>query len=261
MAFGRCSEPSNVSAGGGQCPLRFRCLGCEHFSTDVSYLPELRGYLDDLLRTRERLQAMATADDWAKREAMPSEEEIARLRRLIRRVSENLESLTPGEQAEDPRRRHRGPQDPPGVPRHPPGPPAPSRCPAGAAGMTGKATAAERMTKGRQADSWPPPRTRAPHPHRDGPKRRGRHRLRARQAGRGRPLVPLPAPGPAGAGPRLGDAAPARGVPRRPAGPRCKQTSSPRTTAAGGCQTRFRVAGAPPQRRAGPVTAARRRSK
>ena len=100
MAFGRCSEPSNVSAGGGQCPLRFRCLGCEHFSTDVSYLPELRSYLDDLLRTRERLQAMATADDWAKREAMPSEEEITRLRRLIRRVSENLESLTPQEQAE-----------------------------------------------------------------------------------------------------------------------------------------------------------------
>jgi integrase len=100
VAFGRCSEPSNVSAGGGQCPLRFRCLGCEHFSTDVSYLPELRSYLDDLLRTRERLQAMATADDWAKREAMPSEEEITRLRRLIRRVSENLESLTPGEQAE-----------------------------------------------------------------------------------------------------------------------------------------------------------------
>jgi integrase len=100
VAFGRCSEPSNVSAGGGQCPLRFRCLGCEHFSTDVSYLPELRSYLDDLLRTRERLQAMAAADDWAKREALPSEEEITRLRRLIRRVSENLESLTPQEQAE-----------------------------------------------------------------------------------------------------------------------------------------------------------------
>jgi hypothetical protein len=96
VRFGR----DQVSAGGGQCPLRFRCLGCEHFSTDVSYLPELRSYLDDLLRTRERLQAMITADDWAKREAMPSEEEIARLRRLIRRVSEDLGSLTPQEQAE-----------------------------------------------------------------------------------------------------------------------------------------------------------------
>ncbi|MBV9024860.1 MAG: site-specific integrase [Streptomycetaceae bacterium] len=100
VAFGRCSEPTNVSAGGGQCPLRFRCLGCDHFSTDVSYLPELRSYLDDLLRTRERLNAMTSADEWAKREAMPSDEEIDRVRRLIRRVTEDLDSLTPQEQTE-----------------------------------------------------------------------------------------------------------------------------------------------------------------
>ena len=43
---------------------------------------------------------MTAADDWAKREAMPSEEEIARLRRLIRRVSEDLGSLTSQKQAE-----------------------------------------------------------------------------------------------------------------------------------------------------------------
>ena len=72
----------------------------DKFRADVSHLPDLTVYLDDLLRTRERLQAVTTADDWAKREAMPSEKEITRLRRLIRRVSENLESLTPGEQAE-----------------------------------------------------------------------------------------------------------------------------------------------------------------
>lgn len=32
-------EPSNVVAGGGACPLRFRCVGCDHYSTDISYLP------------------------------------------------------------------------------------------------------------------------------------------------------------------------------------------------------------------------------
>src|SRR5664280_634236 len=53
----RCTEPSNVQAGGGACPVRFRCAGCDHFRTDVSYLPDLTGYLDDLLRTRERLAA------------------------------------------------------------------------------------------------------------------------------------------------------------------------------------------------------------
>ncbi|MFJ2867460.1 tyrosine-type recombinase/integrase [Kitasatospora sp. NPDC087314] len=100
VAFGRCSEPTNVTAGGGQCPLRFRCLGCDHFSTDVSYLPELRSYLDDLLRTRERLSAMSSADDWAKREAMPSDEEISRVRRLIRRVTEDLGALTEQERSE-----------------------------------------------------------------------------------------------------------------------------------------------------------------
>ena len=55
VPYGRCTEPSNVQAGGGACPVRFRCAGCDHFRTDVSYLPDLTAYLDDLLRTRERL--------------------------------------------------------------------------------------------------------------------------------------------------------------------------------------------------------------
>lgn len=69
VPFGTCSEPSNVAAGGGACPLRFRCVGCDHFSTDVSYLLELRAYLDGLLRQREKLRSMTEADDWARAEA------------------------------------------------------------------------------------------------------------------------------------------------------------------------------------------------
>ena len=56
VPYGRCTEPSNVQAGGDACPVRFRCAGCDHFRTDVSYLPDLTAYLDDLLRTRERLR-------------------------------------------------------------------------------------------------------------------------------------------------------------------------------------------------------------
>jgi hypothetical protein len=41
VPFGVCAEPSNVKAGGGACPFRFRCAGCDHFRTDVSYLPDL----------------------------------------------------------------------------------------------------------------------------------------------------------------------------------------------------------------------------
>ncbi|GFG62525.1 hypothetical protein MKUB_00150 [Mycobacterium kubicae] len=95
VPFGVCAEPSNVKAGGGACPFRFRCAGCDHFRTDVSYLPDLRAYLDDLLRTRERLLATTDLDDWARVEAMPSEEEIRRIRRLIDQIRNGLGELEP----------------------------------------------------------------------------------------------------------------------------------------------------------------------
>ena len=93
VPFGICTEPSNVQAGGGACPFRFRCLGCGHFRSDPSYLPELRDYLDTLLRDRERIRAATDLDDWARAEAMPSEAEITRLRQLIRRVEHDLDAL------------------------------------------------------------------------------------------------------------------------------------------------------------------------
>ena len=64
VPFGVCTEPSNVKAGGGACQFRFRCAGCDHFRTDVSYLPNLQAYLDDLLRNRERILATTELDDW-----------------------------------------------------------------------------------------------------------------------------------------------------------------------------------------------------
>jgi hypothetical protein len=95
VPFGVCAEPSNVKAGGGACPFRFRCAGCDHFRTDVSYLPDLHAYLDDLLRSRERLLATTDLDQWARAEAMPSEEEIRRIRRLIDQISHSLDALEP----------------------------------------------------------------------------------------------------------------------------------------------------------------------
>ncbi|MCX5346007.1 hypothetical protein [Streptomyces atratus] len=90
VPFGTCSEPSNVAAGGGACPLRFRFVGCDHYSTDISYLPELGAYLDGLLRQRERLRSMTEADDWVRAEATPSDEEIARLAAQVRRLEARL---------------------------------------------------------------------------------------------------------------------------------------------------------------------------
>ncbi|MDQ6783051.1 MAG: tyrosine-type recombinase/integrase [Actinomycetota bacterium] len=99
VPYGVCTEPSNVKAGGGACPFRFRCAGCDHFRTDISYLPDLHAYLDDLLRNRERLLAATEIDEWARTEAMPSEEEIGRVRTLIARVTAGLDDLSTEERA------------------------------------------------------------------------------------------------------------------------------------------------------------------
>jgi integrase len=100
VPYGICTEPTNVQAGGSGCPFRFRCIGCDHFRTDVSYLPDLTAYLHDLLRDRERLLAAIDLDEWAKAEALPSEQEISRIKNLIHRVKEHLEDLDDGERAE-----------------------------------------------------------------------------------------------------------------------------------------------------------------
>jgi hypothetical protein len=69
-------------------------------STDVSYLPDLTAYLDDLLRTRERLAAaIAGVDEWARADATPAEEEITRIRRLIGQINGDITQLADPERA------------------------------------------------------------------------------------------------------------------------------------------------------------------
>ncbi len=99
--YGTCSEPSNVQAGGGACPVRFRCAGCDHFHTNVAFLPDLQAYLQDLLRTRERLAAAIDGvDDWARADATPTEEEITRIRHLIARIKGDIAGLGEAERAQ-----------------------------------------------------------------------------------------------------------------------------------------------------------------
>jgi hypothetical protein len=101
VPYGTCSEPSNVQAGGGACPVRFRCAGCDHFRTNVSYLPDLTAYLDDLLRTRERLAATIDGvEEWARADATPAQEEIVRIRRLITRIKGDIAELDDAERAQ-----------------------------------------------------------------------------------------------------------------------------------------------------------------
>jgi len=64
VPMGKCSEPTNVRAGGQACPIRYQCAGCPHFESDPSYLPELRAYTDELRKEREAMLA-AGAAEWA----------------------------------------------------------------------------------------------------------------------------------------------------------------------------------------------------
>jgi len=64
VPMGKCSEPTNVRAGGAACPIRYQCAGCPHFESDPSYLPELLAYADDLRKEREAMLA-AGAAEWA----------------------------------------------------------------------------------------------------------------------------------------------------------------------------------------------------
>jgi len=101
VPYGTCSEPSNVQAGGGACPIRYRCAGCDHFRTNVAFLPDLEAYLQDLLRTRERLAAAIDGvDEWARADATPAEEEIVRIRRLITRIKGDVAELDDGQRAQ-----------------------------------------------------------------------------------------------------------------------------------------------------------------
>ena len=100
VPYGTCTEPSNVQAGGGACPVRFRCAGCDHFRTTVVFLPDLQAYLDDLLRSRDPLAAtIEGVDEWARADATPTEEEITRIRLLINRINGDIAGLDESDRA------------------------------------------------------------------------------------------------------------------------------------------------------------------
>ncbi|MEU6657311.1 tyrosine-type recombinase/integrase [Streptomyces sp. NPDC046900] len=92
VPYGLCKEPSNVKAGGQQCPIRYQCAGCGHFETNPSYLPELRARLDELLKARETGLAMGAAE-WA----LPHQQEIDRYREMIADMEEQLARLSDDE--------------------------------------------------------------------------------------------------------------------------------------------------------------------
>jgi hypothetical protein len=98
VAYGACVEPANVASMGGACKFMHKCLGCKHFRTDLSHLGALEAYEWQLVAARERLLAEAEVDGlepWARQAALPSQEEIERVRYLIGRLREAMGELEP----------------------------------------------------------------------------------------------------------------------------------------------------------------------
>lgn len=62
VPFGNCTEPSNIKAGGGACPIRFQCAGCSFYRPDPSYLPAIEEHIHSLKADRETARAMEAAD-------------------------------------------------------------------------------------------------------------------------------------------------------------------------------------------------------
>jgi len=101
VPFGICREPTNVKAHGQACPYRHQCFGCAHFRSDPSFLPELRTYLSRLLADQERLRAaLPELEEWARNGAIPSQEEVAAVRRIVDRCEGILADLSVSERAE-----------------------------------------------------------------------------------------------------------------------------------------------------------------
>ena len=96
--YGTCAEPTNVKAGGEACRSGTGAWAATT-RTNVAFL-QLQAYLDDLLRTRERLAATVDGiDDWARADATPTQEEITRVRRLINRIKGDIAGIDDTERA------------------------------------------------------------------------------------------------------------------------------------------------------------------
>jgi integrase len=96
VPFGNCTEPANVKAGGGACPIRFQCAGCGFFRPDPSYLPALEQHIAELRADRETAHAIGAAayviDNLTA--------EIGAFTRVADQMRRRLAELTPGQREE-----------------------------------------------------------------------------------------------------------------------------------------------------------------
>lgn len=96
VPFGNCTEPSNVKAGGGHCPIRFQCAGCGFYRPDPSYLPAVEEHIASLRADRETARAIGAADYVI----VNMSAEIDAFARVAEQMRHRLAALEPDERAD-----------------------------------------------------------------------------------------------------------------------------------------------------------------
>lgn len=97
VTYGICFEPTMLRSHGQTCPFSHQCLGCGHFRTDATHLPDLRHFLQRRLADEhmiEMAQEAGLLQPWAAETAAPKPREIEALRHLIERCEESLGVLS-----------------------------------------------------------------------------------------------------------------------------------------------------------------------
>lgn len=91
VPFGGCIEPSNVKAGGGACPIRFQCAGCDMYRPDPSYLPAIETHVRSIRASLQMVKIAGTAAPWVIQNMV---EEIASYEKIIADMTRRLADFT-----------------------------------------------------------------------------------------------------------------------------------------------------------------------
>ncbi|RDH13809.1 tyrosine-type recombinase/integrase [Tsukamurella pulmonis] len=94
-AYGNCTEPSNVKAGGQSCPIRFQCSGCSFYRSDPSYLAAIEQQIAQLRADR----AVARTVDAASWVIDNLDAQIRSYEQVAHTMREQLANLPESEQA------------------------------------------------------------------------------------------------------------------------------------------------------------------
>lgn len=92
-AYGNCTEPSNVKAGGKSCPIRFQCSGCGFYRPDPSYLAAIEQQQAQLRADR----AVALAGDVAQWVLDNLDEQITSYERIAQTMRRQMAAIPPPE--------------------------------------------------------------------------------------------------------------------------------------------------------------------